>query len=103
MGSEPMDVTTSQTYVGYLPTTRSGLMPAHQSVTHRCHRCLDYVATGQLVAHAQMHANAPSGDEDLHSGEHSGTMAPEHLDRCEDTITASNDRHTPTTTTQRRR
>jgi hypothetical protein len=95
--------TTYQTYVGHLPATRSGLAPAHWSISHLCNCCLDYVATAQLVAHAQMHSAEPSGDEGFHSREHSGTMAPEQLDRCEDTIAASNDRHTPTTTTQRRR
>jgi hypothetical protein len=100
-----MDVTTYQTNVVFLPAlrTRSRLMPAQWSVMHLCSRCYDYVITGQLVAHAQMHANAPSGDEDFHSGEPSGTMAPERLDRCEDSITPSNDPNPPMTTTQRRR
>ncbi len=100
-----MDVTTYQTNVAFLPALRTGsrLMPAHWSVTHLCHRCYDYVITAQLVAHTQIHADELSGGEDFHSRDHSGTMAPEHLDRCEDTITASNNRHAPTTTTQRRR
>lgn len=70
-----MDVTTYQTYVGYLPATRSGPMPAHWSVTHLCNRCFHYVTTQQLITHAQMHETGQSGGEDFRSREHSGTMA----------------------------
>lgn len=95
--------TTYQTYVGYLPATRSGLSPAHWSISHLCNCCLDYVATEQLIAHAQIHAVEPPGCEDFHSREPSGTMAPKQVDRCEDTIAAFEDPHAPMTTDRRRR
>ena len=100
-----MDVTTYQTHVALLPAlnTRNGLTPAHWSVTHLCNRCLDYVPAEQLIAHTQIHAAELSGCEDFHSRRPSGTMAPQQLDRCEDTIAASEDPHAPMTTDRRRR
>ncbi len=97
-----MTVTTYRSYVGHLPATRSGLTPAHWSVTHLCNVCLDYVGTEQLITHTQIHADELSGDEDFHCREHSGTMTPRQFDPDEDPITASED-HAPTTTDRRRR
>ena len=52
-----MDLT-YQTYVGYLPASRSGLSPARWSITHLCSRCQDYVATEALIAHTRSHKPA---------------------------------------------
>ena len=98
-----MDATTYQTSVGFLPDTRSGLTPAHWSVRHLCHRCLDYIATEELIAHAQIHAAELSGCEDFPSRGHSGNMEPKQPDPCEDPMTASEDQHAPMTTDHRRR
>ncbi len=98
-----MDVTTYQTSIGFLPASRSGLTPAHWSVTHLCNRCFDYIATEELIAHAQIHAVGPSDREAFPSRKPSGTMATKQPDRCEGPIAACDDQHPPITTDHRRR